>query len=57
MELKTAIEIAKNRKQYSEFEVTEAIYSLIKFTEQTLFAQELVKKMGGQMVAFKQNQK
>lgn len=52
MIIKEAIEIAKNKNQYSEQEYTEAVNVLIKFAEKTLFAQELVRQMGGKMVQY-----
>lgn len=55
MIIKEAIEIAKNKNQYSEQEYTEAVNTLIKFAEKTLFAQELVRQMGGKMVQYSKN--
>lgn len=55
MIIKEAIEIAKNKNQYSEQEYTEAVNVLIKFAEKTLFAQELVRQMGGKMVQYNKN--
>lgn len=52
MIIKEAIEIAKNKNQHSEHEYTEAVNALIKFAEKTLYAQELVRQMGGKMVQY-----